>query len=190
MSKKKDRKKRRALEEQEETGEVETAEHTRSKKSVLSGKNVDVKKTYIRKLNLAIHGGAQYETLDLGTTLTVKEVPIEDREQAGMELYEAAKEMVDRDIEAYDFAMGANEEGEEPAPAKRSKEKVKKDVSLPEKDELKDIADLINKLINAKDVDELKEVGEEIAERKEDMTKVQVEYLKNKYIQLLKKLSE
>ena len=189
MSKKKDRKKRRALEEQEETGEVETTEPTRSKKSVLSGKTVEVKKTYIRKLNLAIHGGAQYETLDLGTTLKVQEVPIEDREQAGMELYEAAKEMVDRDIEAYDFAMGANEEGEEPAP-KRSKEKVKKDVSLPEKDELKDIADLINKLINAKDAEELKEVGEEIAERKEDMTKVQVEYLKNKYIQLLKKLSE
>lgn len=93
-------------------------------------KSVDITRSFSRKLNMAAHGGEQYETIDLSCTMTAHEVDAEDMKVVSKGLYNACKSEVEASVKEID---SASEEDE--APKKKSKKASKKVVEEDEDEE-------------------------------------------------------
>lgn len=162
--------------------------------SDLEGKTVDVQRGYKHLVNCGSHGGEKYETIEFSSVRTARDIPTEEAEAVSKSLHLACKDEVDSTIKAYDEMLAGElgmedvEAGEE-VPKKKKKRKKKDDIGI-DKDELADIKDLLNGLIDAEDVDEMKEVGEEIEERKKNLTEAQLDYLRAKFKEKAKKLND
>lgn len=149
---------------------------------------VTVTKSYTRKLNMSMHGGKQYETLDLGETRTVT-VEADEAQQAADQLYNDCKASVEENIRQFDNEMalfgGAQEQGDV-TPAPRKPKKETSDIGF-DREELKEIAPILNKLVAAKTIDQMKELGDEI-QLMSELTKSQKDYLRTMYNKKAKEL--
>lgn len=131
-----------------------------------------ISKTFTRKLNMSMHGGKQFETLDISETREVTLAESDDVNLVAKELFKILKASVESDIAQIDSL--ASQQTEEP---KKVTQKTQVDI---DKAELEGIRDLIQKLIVAKSKEEMIALQEEIKER-QDLSKDQLEYLKLKY---------
>ena len=141
------------------------------------GGEITITRSFSRKLNMAAHGGKQYETADLFCSVT-KVVFSEDAEAESKLLDEFCKDEVQKTIDLID---GEVEEIEE-ADIKPKKKKKTLDVGVKiQQEEMEDMQDLINDLTMAKTAADLKEAVGKIKEAAADLSKDQKSYLSAYY---------
>lgn len=163
------------------------------KKKSENSSTVDITRSYSRKLNMAAHGGQQYETIDLFSSRTAKDVPAEEQEEVSAALYQACVDEVEAQVKALDS------ESEEEAP-KKAKKKAKKVVEEEDDDEeddeddtidvggfsmakseFRDISPYVNDLTIAKTSSELTKAVKRIKEEASTFTEDQKKYLSMYY---------
>ena len=157
---------------------------------------VDITRSYSRKLNMAAHGGQQYETIDLFSSRTAKDVPAEEQEEVSAALYQACVDEVEAQVKALDSEV----EDEEEAP-KKAKKKAKKVVEEEDdeddeeegddtidvggfemsKSEFRDISPYANDLTLAKTSADLAKAVKRIKEEASTFTEDQKKYLSMYY---------
>ena len=159
---------------------------------------VDITRSYSRKLNMAAHGGQQYETIDLFSSRTAKDVPAEEQEEVSAALYQACVDEVEAQVKALDSEV----EDEEEAP-KKSKKKAKKVVEEEDdeddeeddedddtidvggfkmnKSEFRDISPYVNDLTISKTSADLAKAVKRIKEEASTFTEDQKKYLSMYY---------
>jgi hypothetical protein len=134
---------------------------------------ITISRNYFRKLNLSMHGGKQFETLDIGETRTMT-VDKKDAETVSKQLYTECQQSVEQDIQEYDKQL-------EDTPAETKKAK-KEELNI-DKEELVAIAPLLQKLIDCQTKEDLKKLSEEIKEfsTANSLNESQLGYLRTKY---------
>lgn len=155
----------------------------KEKKTKTSGNDgstpITITRSFSRKLNMAAHGGKQYETADIFCSVTQTTVPGESFGNLSKELDRICQEEVNATIEAFTSEEKEVEEAEEVKPTKKKKNL---DLGIKiEQDEFADIQDLINDLTMAKTPADLKKAVIKIKELSSELSKVQKEYLSAYY---------
>jgi len=130
-----------------------------------------VTRNYFRKLNMSAHGGKQFETVDLGETLTATVGEGQTAKEVGHALHQLAMTHIEEDVAAFDKLAAEDQ------PVKREKAKDELKVS---NDELVEIRDLIQHLLAAKSMKDLAVLQEEIKQR-QDLNPTQLAYLREKF---------
>lgn len=150
----------------------------KKKESVIG--TVTITRSYARKLNLASHGGKQFETLDFGEARTVENVPIDQANEVSAQLSNDCATSIEGAIESYDQMQ--LEEEESPSEEKKAKKKKKdvKEIGVARVD-LEGISDILNMMTSSGTIKDLKKVGDEIKKRSGELSKEQMEYLRSKY---------
>ena len=121
-----------------------------------------ITKSYSRKLNMSMHGGKQFETMDISESRTISIDGMDGNvvDEVAARLFEQVKASVERDIVKFDAEMGAEETDEEP-----KQKKVKADEKVvAEAKSIKGSEHLINAINRSKTKDELTAVGKQIKE--------------------------
>lgn len=149
---------------------------------------LDITRSYSRKLNMSAHGGKQYETIDLFSSRTAKDVPVQDAQKVSDALYKMCVDEVEAQVNELDNEVKEVEEEEAPTP-KRKKLKTHVGVEI-EQEELEDIAPLINSITLSKSIKDLKDAAAEIKEKVDELSESQKEYLQKYFAQQLKTLKE
>ena len=158
------------------------------KKKSENSSAVDITRSYSRKLNMAAHGGQQYETIDLFSSRTAKDVPAEEQEEVSAALYQACVDEVEAQVKALDSEV---EEEEEEAP-KKAKKVVEDDEEDGDdtidvggfemsKSEFRDISPYANDLTLAKTSADLAKAVKRIKEEASTFTEDQKKYLSMYY---------
>ncbi len=152
---------------------------------------VDITRSYARKLNMGAHGGAQYETLDLFSSLTAKNVPIAEAKTVSLELYESCKAEVEKEIKKIDEVLETQDLPDaDPAPVKKApKDEMTLGIKIAQT-ELEEITSYVNDLTLAKTLDDLKEAAAGIRSASEELTKKQKSYLAMYYKKRLAALNQ
>ncbi len=138
-----------------------------------SAEIVEVTRSFARKLNMAAHGGKQYETADIVCTITAK---TDDIEETSKYLDELCQKEVNATIAALDGEADEVEEAEVPAPKEKKKKSIDLGVKV-EQDELQEISEYMNDLTLAKTAKDLKEAAIKIKENMSKFSDVQKKYL-------------
>lgn len=136
-----------------------------------------ITRSYSRKLNLSIHGGAQYETLDILEQRTARCLDATKANAVSGYLYNECREGVERAILEYDNVVA---ETIDPTPKKEKKTTVIDDLGMSQ-DEVQQISPIINKMVSAETKEQLETVGEEIAAMSPELSKTQLDYLRVKF---------
>ena len=136
----------------------------------------EITRSFARKLNMAAHGGKQYETADIFCSVTAK-VPAANIEKASEQLDTLCQSEVQKTIDAFDAEEKEIEETEDVKPAKKKKAlDLGTDVKI-EQDEIEEIQEYVNDLIMAKSPADLKAAFVKIKNNAADMTAIQKKYL-------------
>lgn len=178
MPPKKERAKKTRKKRAKSTEEVQEKESDR-----LTGITVDVTRSYAKKVNCSAHGGLQYETIDFFSSLTAKDIKIEDSQEVGDALYAQCREDVNAAVTAYDELMLSGDDSETP---KKKKRKKKEGIEV-DKDEIEEIMPLLTKITDADSKEELTAIAEEVKGQEDDLSKAQFDHLR---IQIRKRYKE
>lgn len=146
------------------------------KKETFKIETVDVTRSYSRKLNMSAYGGKQYETADLHSSRTAKDVPMSEAKIVGLELHALCVAEVDAVIKQVEDASNEVESAVVPKPAKKKKSTMDLGLEI-EKEEIEAISTLINDLTLAKTQAELKKAAVSIRKQKDSLNETQQEYL-------------
>jgi len=142
-------------------------------------REIEITRSFSRKLNMSAHGGKQYETADISCTVTAK-CPADKIEKVSANLDSFAQTEVNKTIDALDKEV--DEEAEiEVKPEKKAK---RKEVDLGVKvdqDELEAIREYINDLTMAKTSKDLKAAVIKIKAAEDDLTADEKKYLGSYY---------
>lgn len=136
-----------------------------------------ITRSYTRKLNLSVHGGVQYETLDISEQRSARCLDATKATALSEYLYNECKEGVERAIIEYDQVVA---ETIDPTQKKAKKTTAIDDLGMSQ-DDIKQIAPIINKMASAETKEQLEAVGEEIASMSSELNKTQLDYLRLKF---------
>ncbi len=139
---------------------------------------VSITRSYSRKLNMAAHGGKQYETADLTCSLTAN-VTEENVEEASEELMKLCIADVDKTIDAIDGEADDVEEAE--VKPKKKKKMLNVGVKV-EQEEMEEMQSLVNDLTLAKTSKDLAAAAKSIKAGAKDLNKSQKAYLSAYYM--------
>ncbi len=149
------------------------------KKATFEIEAMDITRSFSRKLNMAAHGGKQYETADIFASRTVKDVPVDSQEEVGIELFKMCQEEVDQTIRALDGE--ALEESEvEDKPVTKKKKNLNLGMKVTQ-EETEEIQEHVNNLTMAKTSADLKAAVTKIKEGASEMSADQKKYLSAYY---------
>lgn len=141
-------------------------------------KAITITRSFARKLNMAAHGGKQYETADLFCSITMESTDTDFETDSAM-LDQLCQGEVQKTIDAFD-----SEEAEVQA-AEVKPEKKKKVVNVgikAEQDELESIQEYINDLTMSKSLEDLKAAVTKIQANMKDFNDTQKKYLTAYYL--------
>lgn len=175
------------------------------KKKTENSSVVDITRSYSRKLNMAAHGGQQYETIDLFSSRTAKDVPADEQEEVSASLYAACVEEVESQIKEIDANLEEAEEA--PKKAKKKSKKVVEEEDDDEEDddedetidvggfemnksEFRDISPYVNDLTLSKTSAELTKAVKRIKEEASTFTDDQKKYLSMYYKKRLAEIED
>jgi uncharacterized Zn finger protein (UPF0148 family) len=154
----------------------------KKKKAVANDENVEsndvftVTRSFARKLNMAAHGGKQYETADIFCSVTGTGTDIE---VLSGKLDNICIAEVQKTIDAFD-AEEAEVQAEEVKPTKKKKIL---DVGVKvEQEEFEEIQSFVNDLTMAKTTSDLKAAVTSIKENSKNFSSTQKEYLSAYYL--------
>ena len=144
--------------ESNEEGEENIEQKAHSKSITDAFTPIEITRSYSRKLNMAMHGGQQYETMDIGETRTARVNTHGDIESVAAILSKQCMQSVEDDIKQLDAALSSQEQ------PKKRREKVQQEDEevVTQAKELAGLSEYVNKINKAKTVEELKEVAKEI----------------------------
>lgn len=136
----------------------------------------EISVSFVRKIAMAEHGGAKFETADFGETRTAVVLEGQNPSTIARQLQEQIKESVTESINLLEAElMGADQQEKE-------KKVAKKDVNEIgiERKELEGISDIIKSIVSSTTKADLQEVQEEIKTR-QDLSETQLNYLRLKF---------
>lgn len=140
-------------------------------------REIEITRSFSRKLNMSAHGGKQFETADISCTITAK-APSSSYEKVSGNLDKICQAEVQKTIDAIDNAV----EEEEVAEVKPEKKKKVVDLGVKvDQEELAAIQEYVNDLTMAKTPKDLKAAVLKIKAAEEDLTPTEKKYLSSYY---------